>query len=96
MSVQRWFPINYALPDGQKLRKLIGARDNWQLYGAVRTARILVSTPELAERWMSEGLLDASSLTEVRFGKSRFLLIWSGDNQQLGRRDRVYLARDQG
>ena len=83
MTTERWFPINYELPDGLELRKLLSAGDDWQLYGARDGSRVLVSNPELGKRWVSEGLLDQSSLVEIGFGEDSFLQIGSGRNQQL-------------
>lgn len=83
MSTERWFPINYDFSDELKLRKLLSAGDDWQLYGAGHGSRVLVSRPGLGKRWVSEGLLDESTLVEVEYGEDSFLLIRSGKHQQL-------------
>lgn len=83
MSIERWFPINYELTDGLKLRKLLSACDDWQLYGDGHGSRALICSPELRGRWVETGLMDETSLAEVSFGPDRYFLIESGENQQL-------------
>jgi len=83
MLVERWFPINYELPDGLSLKKLISAGDEWQLYGVGHGSRVLIAKTELGERWISEKFLDEASLAEIYFGKNSHLMIESGRSQQL-------------
>jgi len=83
MSIERWFPINYELADGLKLRKLLSASDDWQLYGGGHGLRALICRPELRGLWVESGLMDQTSLTEVSFGQEKYFLIESGKNQQL-------------
>ena len=58
MSYERWLPINYPIPDGQKLRKLLSAGNEWQLYALENGARALVSRLTLSDKWISAGLLE--------------------------------------
>lgn len=83
MSVEPWFPVNYELPNGVVLRKLLGAGDDWQLYGAGHGARVLVSRPELVEQWATAKLLDKDVLEEMKFGADSYFSIESNKNQQL-------------
>ena len=59
--------IKYELTDGLKLRKLIGACDDWQLYGDGHGSRALICSPELRGRWVETGLMDEPSLAEGSF-----------------------------
>lgn len=83
MSLDRWLPINYELPDGLKLRKLECAAEEWQVYNIGRGSRTLIVKPELGKRWVSGKLLDKASLVEIKFGNDMFLAIESGDDQLL-------------
>jgi cell division protease FtsH len=83
MSNERWFPVNYELPDGLILRKLLSAGDNWQLYAIGHGSRALTCKPELSKRWIATGLMELSSFVEVTFGPDKFFLIESGSKQQL-------------
>jgi cell division protease FtsH len=83
MSLDRWLPTNYELPDGLKLRKLESAAEEWQVYNVGHGSRTLIVKPELGKRWVAEKLLDEASFREIKFGKDMYLAIESGDNQLL-------------
>jgi cell division protease FtsH len=83
MSIDRWFPINYELPDGLKLRKIESADDEWQLYSVGQGSRLLIVKSELGKRWISEKLIDEAFLKEIKFGKDTYLSIESGRDQLL-------------
>ena len=83
MSIERWFPINFLLPSGEKLQGTVGAGENWQLYDIGHGIRALVVKSELGKRWISKELLDPRFLTEIEFGADIYLLLESENDQQL-------------
>ena len=83
MSTEPWFPKSHNLQNGLKLRKLLKAADDWQIYSTDHGSRALLCKPALADRWLSFGLLDPSTLLPVEFGRDQYSLIESGKDQQL-------------
>lgn len=83
MSYERWLPINYLIPDGQKLRKLLSAGNEWQLYALENGARALVSRLALSDKWISAGLLEPASLADLKFGRETYSVITSNKEQLL-------------
>ena len=83
MSIEPWFPINYEFSEGLKLHTFRTAGIEWQLYDIDHRSRALICRSALGERWISECLLDPTSLIEIGFGDATYLLIKSGSNQHL-------------
>ena len=83
MTQERWFPIKYELPDGSKLRKLVGDGADWQIYLTYHGNRVLIAEPSLGEKWVISGLLSDTALTLLTFGEASYVAIFSGDDQQL-------------
>ena len=83
MLIERWFPINFELPNRFQLQGFACADDNWQLYKIGTDSRVLFVKPELVERWISAKLIDPASFSEIKFGDESYLFIESGNNQQL-------------
>lgn len=83
MAQERWFPIKYELREGYKLRKLVGAGDDWQIYLSDQGTRILIATSALGEKWVASGLLHESAMTPLKIGEASYLTIGSGSGQQL-------------
>lgn len=83
MSEERWFPIDYETSSNIRLRKLLAASDDWQLYSVGDGERVLTCTTELGDRWINSGILDSEVLEKLSFGVDNYRLLESGSNQQL-------------
>lgn len=83
MALDPWLPIGLPLQNGA-LGKALQAGAGWQIYEMVGDAgRVLVSTPELADRWVAMGLLPPDLCQEIRLGNARFAAVESGPRHLL-------------
>ena len=73
MPKERWFPIQYELPDGTKLGKVVASGGDWQIFRVDRENVILAAKSALAEKWVSSGLLPESVLLPFAFGQDTYL-----------------------
>ena len=83
MAINAWLPNGYSLPDGAKVRTVDFEGKDWQIYGTAGGGRALVVNAELAERWLSTGLTQASEFNPFEFADLKFQSISCGASQVL-------------
>jgi Cdc6-like AAA superfamily ATPase len=83
MTNDVWLPKGYVLPDGAKIRSLLHSGDNWQIFATSGSSNILLTSPQLAERWDTLGFLDAAVFGHVSFGSEVFWSITSNQKYLL-------------
>jgi cell division protease FtsH len=74
MAKDLWLPKGYDLPDGSKIRSFLFSGDDWQIFDTNGSSNILLTRPELAQKWNETVFLNGSLLKEVKFGSESF---WS-------------------
>lgn len=72
MAKDLWLPKGYGLPDGSKIRSLLYSGDEWQIFDTNGSNNILLTRPELAQKWNECGFLDESLFGDVSFGTQSF------------------------
>ncbi|EPP5630912.1 ATP-binding protein [Vibrio cholerae] len=72
MAKDLWLPKGFELPDGSKIRSLLYAGDEWQIFDTNGSNNILLTRPELARKWDEFGFLDESLFGDVAFGNESF------------------------
>jgi len=72
MAKDLWLPKGYELPDGSKVRSLLYSGDEWQIFDTNGSNNILLTRPELAQKWIELGFLDESLFKDVAFGGESF------------------------
>lgn len=72
MAKDIWLPKGFELADGSKIRSLLYAGEEWQIYDTNGSNNILLTRPELGRKWENVGLLDESLLRNVAFGSESF------------------------
>jgi cell division protease FtsH len=68
MAKDLWLPNGYELADGSKIRSLLFSGDECQILDTNGSDNILLTRPELAQKWNDTGFLDESVLGEITFG----------------------------
>ncbi len=72
MAKDLWLPKEYELPDGSKTKSLLFSGDGWQIFDTNSSNNLLLTLPELAEKWNEAGFLDESLLGGFSFGSESF------------------------
>ena len=72
MAKDLWLPKGFELPDGSKIRSLLCSGDEWQIFDTNGSNNILLTRPELAQKWDEFGFLDKSLFGDVVFGNESF------------------------
>lgn len=72
MAKDLWLPKGFELSDGSKIRSLLYAGDEWQIFDTNGSNNILLTRPELARKWDEFGFLDRSLFGEVALGNESF------------------------
>lgn len=72
MAKDLWLPKGYELPDGSKIRSLLYSGDEWQIFDTNGSINILLTRPELAQKWDEFGFLNESLFGDVAFGSESF------------------------
>lgn len=72
MAKDLWLPKGFELADGSKIRSLLSAGDEWQIYETDGSSNILLTRPELVRKWETTGLLGESLFWDVDFGNESF------------------------
>ena len=72
MAKDLWLPKGFELPDGSKIRSLLYSGDEWQIFDTNGSNNILLTRPELAQKWDEFGFLDESLFGDVAFGTESF------------------------
>jgi hypothetical protein len=84
MTLDAWLPAGFALPDGMLARRPLEEGDGWQIWEVDGDGRALVVQPSLANRWVSDGLLEqGGALREFNFGNQVLHCLASGPGHQL-------------
>jgi len=84
MAKDLWLPMGHELSDGLKIRSLLFAGEDWQIFNTQGSHNILVVQPDLAKRWCNEGYLNESLLGSVSFGSSYYRSLISHNKYRLG------------
>ncbi|MCU8071365.1 ATP-binding protein [Shewanella sp. SM20] len=72
MAKDLWLPKGFELSDGSKIRSLLYAGDEWQIFDTNGSNNILLTRPELARKWDEFGFLDRSLFGDVALGNESF------------------------
>ena len=72
MAKDMWLPKGYELPDGSKIRSLHYSGDEWQIFDTNGSNNILLTRPELVQKWCDYGFLDESLFGNISFGSESF------------------------
>ena len=72
-----WFPINYKLPNGPTLIRMLNSGVDWQIYRLKTTDTMLVVKKNLAERWVARELIITATLNSISFGGMEYETISS-------------------
>ena len=72
MAKDMWLPKGYELPDGSKIRSLHYSGDEWQIFDTNGSNNILLTRPELVQKWCDYGFLDESLFGNISFGSETF------------------------
>lgn len=83
MTLDAWLPVGHKLPDGAKSVIALFGGTGWQIIETKGDGRALLVRDELANRWVSTGLLDQDTLMPFEFGKQRLRSISCGPSQVL-------------
>jgi cell division protease FtsH len=82
MVLDPWLPRGFSLAGGMTIRAALAEGQDWQIYEAAPSGRVLVAREALARVWVEHGLLEAGALVSVCFGEDSFLALAS-DSQHL-------------
>ena len=83
MMEERWFSLQYKLPDGAALGRVMHAGADWQIYRLKGNGRILIARSALADRWVGSRLIPDTVLNPFAFGDEIFKALASGSEQRL-------------
>ena len=83
MTEEAWLPIGHELPDGAKIWKVLHVGPEWQIVETRGEGRALLTTEDLAQRWIEAGLTDNDSLAILSFGEKHLRSITCGRSQVL-------------
>ena len=72
MAKDLWLPRGYELPDGSKVRSLLYSGPRWRIFDTNGPNNILLSRPELAQKWNDCGFLAESLFEGISFGSESF------------------------
>lgn len=83
MARDRWFPMRYELPGDDTLGKLAYFGPEWQIFSCGKGQHALVAKEDLAQRWLSVGLLAEGVLAAFSFGDDAYRVLLSDKNHIL-------------
>ena len=72
MAKDLWLPKGFDLPDGSKIRSLLYSGDEWQIFDTSGSNNILLTCPELGQKWDEIGFFNESLFKDVTFGSESF------------------------
>ena len=78
MSINPWLPIDYKLPTGEVVKKIISDDDQWQIFLASEKSNVLVVKEELANKWLESGVLAEGLLVSDAMMKDQGIHLLSG------------------
>jgi hypothetical protein len=67
-----WLPRGHEMPDGSKVRSLLYSGIEWQIFDSNGSNNILLTRPELAQKWNDCGFLAESLFRDISFGSESF------------------------
>ena len=68
MAKDVWLPKGYELADGSKIKALLFSGEDWQIFSTQTSDSVLITRPELAQKWCGAGFLNESLLGSLTFG----------------------------
>lgn len=77
MPKDLWLPTGYKLPNGSDIRSLLFFGNGWQILDTNGSSNILLTRPDLAQKWNETSFLNESLLNEVSFGTESFKMLSS-------------------
>lgn len=81
MAIDAWLPNGFLLPDGAKVGSAAFEGVGWQIYGTAGRGHALVAHQELADRWLSSGLIHEGDFRSFRFGEHGLQSVSCGVSQ---------------
>ena len=83
MALDAWLPIGFKLPDGAKVRTVLFAGVDWQIYETMGCGRALVVLDTLAQHWLDARLIENGTFNAAQFGDRQLRSISSAPSQTL-------------
>lgn len=83
MAIESWLPIGYELPDHSVVRRALHEGADWQILETRGEGRALITSKQLADRWIANGLLDEGSAFLLAFGDRELSGLSSGPSHIL-------------
>lgn len=83
MALDAWLPIGFKLPDGAKVRTVLFAGVDWQIYETMSCGRALVVLDTLAQHWLDARLIESGTFNAAQFGDRQLRSISSAPSQTL-------------
>ncbi len=83
MALDAWLPTGFKLPDGMKARVVLFEGTNWQILETHGSGLALLAQDELAQRWVTAGLIEHGPFTPFDYGHRRIWCISCGPSQVL-------------
>jgi adenylate kinase family enzyme len=81
--VDAWLPIGFELLGARRTSRVVSYGHNWQIYEVEKQERVLITKEQLAERWITAGLLTAGALSPIIYGEERLVLLNGGFGRAL-------------
>lgn len=81
MALDAWLPIGHKLPGDARAHVPIFEGKNWQVVETGSSGRALLANDELAQHWLSAGLIEPGLFSPFTFGDRRLWVISSGSGQ---------------
>lgn len=83
MAIDTWLPVGFKLPDGAVARIALFEGAGWQIIETHGNGRALVVHEDLAEKWLSSGLISPGLFHPFELGGQSLLEISCGASQVL-------------
>ncbi|MCW5800342.1 MAG: ATP-binding protein [Nitrospira sp.] len=83
MAIVNWLPIGFNLPDGSHTKQALYEGPAWQIIETAGGNRALLAKANLAQQWISSGLLVPGVLSPLSFGTLQLFSLTSPANQVL-------------
>ncbi|MBK7417593.1 MAG: ATP-binding protein [Nitrospira sp.] len=83
MALVNWLPIGFNLPDGSHTKQALYEGPGWQIIDTASGKRALLAKEDLAQRWISSGLLAPGVLSPLSFGTLKLSAVTSPASQVL-------------
>jgi len=77
MPKDAWLPKGYRLPDGTEIKSFLFSGQEWQIFSIQGAGNLLVARFELAQKWYTEGFLEESLFSILKYGSVTYGILRS-------------------